>query len=1263
MSEDGKTGSNEQKAVAKGRGSLAINAAQYANVTVYQYVTYAGDKVTVQETIDPSRCPYPGLETFRTSEAKYFAGREDDVAELQVKLRDHDICGVIAASGAGKSSLVHAGLIPALAERETEAWDVFAFKPGQEPLYGLARSMSGVLAKGDNVDAQLDEINRNVEALRREPGRLRRYIEEIISRRADAIDGKHHHVLIFVDQWEELYTQEKDEDREILVRELMDVAERGLVKVLLTMRIDFMEEMLLLSTDFFRDLKPGIHFVEPMDEAGLRSAIEVPAGEVGLGVPEALTSRLIADLGKGRDHGSLPYLQFVLRQLWEMRDQATNSLTTEAYDGIKGLKGAIGAHADAVFRKLTKEEQGAAQRVLPRLANVSEAGAITSRRLPFADFDEPARKLLRKLAEPERRLVVLSSATEEVAEAEIVAEVAHEALLDDWKTLSGWIADRKHFFRLRNKLENDAKTWIENNGRNDFLIPAGKPLLDAQDLSAKALEGDISKDLKDFVKASDLRARSRKRWTGGLVTAALVAAAAVTTIFGFQNRNLEASNAALDRSLLLSRSDVAVGNGNLPEAVRLIDEARQLSDSHQARSRLQQIAFDWVAPELQIVLARNGYFQSLAYTPSGHLTALGTDGFGIRIGPDSGESIVAPAFNGSSSPWAHAVNDAGDMAVVSFHGTLVSNLSGNFSSDVPFVMGRELSREDATVRITENAYVAVVNAGDGVDRGGPSQYVARCPLTSPSVCETAAIPFEIDAVALSEDGRFVLIVTDSERAVPFDWDGGQVYIQTPLDPADDIQVIDWVGDVIAMGTASGNVILHRIDNGEIGSGRIFASTGDTVTALRIHPSGDSVLYTCSETEICLRRLDGTETMMRHPFSSVGQIAFSPDGTQFSAQHVLGGVSVWATPTTGLIHSGLGPTRATGYGSPSLAVAASAAGDVATVRADRSSVVYSADGALSVFDIPEPLDEEDRRPLGPSTVHLETTQDGDFFLLTNEGILSSDLASGVFESAPMLRSARDIAVITANEFVASDHGSVELIRGGIVSSFWQLGEAWFNYGTPSAGGVAYDLDTGRIFMSHLDEEILEGEPGSPELFGRSIFEEWSTVELESGDAQEDSLTSNDLREPRMRSVVPPVENGGGNIEASASLSLHPSGNWITSAAKGNRLTVHDIDGGVAVAELALDNEGVVKVLFSPDGGHLAALGEDGRLYVWIVDPQNNVAERDFVLQTANSEVPGRQAIDFDWLDENRLVFSNGAGDVYSLPLTQAALDTTLSLVGR
>ena len=268
------------------------------------------------------------------------------------------------------------------------------------------------------------------------------------------------------------------------------------------MRIDFLREMTTLNSELFKRLSPGgITFLTSLDKAGIREAIEKPAYAVGLEVPPALTSSLTSDLGS--DPTSLSYLQFVLRQLWLKRDKDTNSLTIKAYKDMDGLRGAIGKHAKTVYNNLSDDEKKLAQRTLPRLVNISESGRHTSRRMMFVDFSIAARSLLRKLAERDSRLIVLSSATADAEESEIIAEIAHEAIIDDWDDIASWIRDRKDFFRLRNKLEVDARTWKEKENHNaDFLIPTGKPLVMAEALLKDRLPGDISEGLKTYIDAS-----------------------------------------------------------------------------------------------------------------------------------------------------------------------------------------------------------------------------------------------------------------------------------------------------------------------------------------------------------------------------------------------------------------------------------------------------------------------------------------------------------------------------------------------------------------------------------------------------------------------------------------------------------------------------------------------------------------------------------------------------------------------------------------
>ena len=546
---------DRQRADAKGRGAVAVNVAQYGSATIYQNVVRLTDaqlgviaarlrEASGTEALPSDRtetCPYPGLETFLTSEAEFFAGRDDEVAELVAAVDRFGISASVSASGAGKSSLVNAGLIPALGRRETEKWDIFAFRPGREPLKALSRAISAILERDADHDDRLGVINRRVQSLRTGEVPLRDHLELLRASRMDAAAGRRHQVLFYIDQWEELYIQtDTESDRGDLIRELLDVTERGLAKVLLTMRADFMGDLLNGNNGLLCRLKPGICYLEQMTETSLRAAILKPAAAVDLSVPEDLTSRLVADTRA--QPGALPYLQFVLRQLWEQREKASNSLATEAYDKMGGLKGAIGRHASNVLEELTSKEQQLAARIIPRLVNVLDSGEPTSRRLSLADFDEDARTLLRKLADPDKRMIVLGAATDDAADSEIVAEVAHEALLREWNELKGWIADRKDFFRLRNKLEADAKTWKGNKNRHDFLIPSGKPLLDAAELQNDALEGEISEDLEGYLKISFWKDRSR-RWTrNGVFVALLIAAIGIATYFADLSGDLQASN-------------------------------------------------------------------------------------------------------------------------------------------------------------------------------------------------------------------------------------------------------------------------------------------------------------------------------------------------------------------------------------------------------------------------------------------------------------------------------------------------------------------------------------------------------------------------------------------------------------------------------------------------------------------------------------------------------------------------------------------------
>ena len=509
-------------AVSPAMARNALSAGRDVRVVIHQY--YA-DSVAPQKATngidgdnwnDSQRqiCPYRGLETFRATDAQYFAGRDTEIDQLEAALQSHDILGLIAASGAGKSSLVYAGLIPRLEQSDDNTlWDVFAFKPGREPLKSLSRALAGALGPYGDIDAEVEQINRRVRNFRSGDVPLRDLFERVRDARRAAHPDYAHRFLIFVDQWEELYTQvDNSEDRGILLRELEDAISEDGTQLLLTMRADFMGDILSHDRDFFESLKPGIQYLTPMSEDAMHEAIEVPANAVGLRLQDGLASQMVED-AKG-ESGYLAYLQFTLKQLWTKRDRASNTLTLNVYQAMGGLRGAIGKHADVVYRhQLTDAERSLARAVLPRLVYVSDHGSDISIRQPLSDFSNTAQALLRKLAGRDSRLVVLRGESE-IANAQpddIIVEVAHEALLRDWEALKGWITEREGFHVLRGRLDADAARWRLEQKNPDYLIPHGKPLLDAQALAQIARDNEISKDLCAYINASVQEEKHRQQ--------------------------------------------------------------------------------------------------------------------------------------------------------------------------------------------------------------------------------------------------------------------------------------------------------------------------------------------------------------------------------------------------------------------------------------------------------------------------------------------------------------------------------------------------------------------------------------------------------------------------------------------------------------------------------------------------------------------------------------------------------------------------------
>ena len=225
------------------------------------------------------------------------------------------------------------------------------------------------------------------------------------------------------------------------------------------------------------------------------AAITGPARRVGLEFESSLVERLLEDVGD--EPGNLPLLEFALTELWERR--AARRLTNAAYEALGRVAGAIGRRAEAVFEKLTEEQQAAAKRLFGRLVRVTdidEEGRDTRQRVRLSDLDETSRSAVEPFVAG-RLLVTARASGPSVAEANqdngpapsasddpTTVEVAHEALIRKWDRLQGWVKEDRTFLLWRQRLGFQIAEW-ERSGRDVGMLLRGALLKEAEDFKSR----------------------------------------------------------------------------------------------------------------------------------------------------------------------------------------------------------------------------------------------------------------------------------------------------------------------------------------------------------------------------------------------------------------------------------------------------------------------------------------------------------------------------------------------------------------------------------------------------------------------------------------------------------------------------------------------------------------------------------------------------------------------------------------------------------
>jgi WD40 repeat protein/DNA-binding SARP family transcriptional activator len=1124
----------------------------------------------------PQTPPYKGLHYFTEADAPLFFGRERLVGQLVDYLRGHHFVAVVGASGSGKSSLVRAGLVPALralaaAGPASPSSSVRILTPGRSPLHSLASVLAGEEATPAAAAAVREELAGD-------PGALRRLM-------AEGTSG-----LLVVDQFEELFTLCRDEaERRAFIANLLALpaaaagengAARPPQRVVITLRADFYAHCASYS-ELRQALESQQFYIGPMSASELRRAIELPAQRAGLEFQSGLVDLILRDVGD--EPGALPLLSHALLETWRRR--RGRQLALAGYAGAGGVHGAIARSAEQVYQDLRPEHQALARRIFLRLTELGEGTEATRRRAALSEllaYAGPVEVVLQRLAEA--RLIIIG---------EEAAEVAHEALIRAWPTLQQWLAEDRDGLRLHRRLTEAAQSWagLEHDPEELYRgarLAQAREWAQAQPEALNTLEHEFlsvseaqaeqetaereaqrQRELetaRQLAEAQKLRAEQSARsarllrmTVAGLLTFLVVAT--VLAVVGYR--------LAVQRQALV---EVSQANLARSEAQRLAAEADALLQSGGDAQLIALLAIRSLkigySPEADAVLGKammlnyptvsfTGHTNSLrdaAYSPDSRLIVTsGNDNTARLWQADTGQELRV--FEGHSAPVASVAYSHNGRYILTGSedgtaclwdagtGAVVLRIAGHTGQ----VLSVALSADDEWI---------VTSATDGWVR-----------VWSAKTGQAAGTPLQADTetVAISPDGNLVLTGDRDGLAELWDWRSGQVVRRLEGHTGRLIAVtFSPDGKLAATASVDKTVALWDVATGARRNVLVGHTAG--VFGVEFSPDGRQ-LVSVGEDRI-VRLWDTTTAEQVGQFyshsSTVTDVAFAPDGQHFVTAGSEGVALVWPARLPGPIRRLAGHT-----------------GQI-------WNVVYSPDGRyLLTTGVDKSARLWDTTTGTTVRVFLGHTAEIYGLAYAADGQL---VMTGSFDGT-----ARVWVVTTGQERWRFHAAGDAVVAGVALSPDGRYAAA------ADENGVAYlwDLATGapvRQWKAHASGiNLMSYSPDGTVLATTSND---ATVKLWSAPAG---------------ALLHTLE---GHTAFVVTAMFSPDGKQVVSASADRTVRIWDVATGASVRTITGHSDLVWSAVFSPDGHFLATASADGTARLW--DAVTGQEVRRFAGHTAGVE---------------------------------------------
>ena len=598
------------------------------------------------------RSPYRSLDAFTEADADLFFGRERVVTKLLESLkRNPRFLAVLGPSGSGKSSVVQAGLIPALRNgglSGSEKWGILSIRPGTEPFEALASA--GMSEPSHLVQAASDWLSAHPQNER---------------------------LLILIDQFEELLVSTPADTRADFVAALADLLDSALdVSVLLTLRDDFYSR-------FVQDAEPLVDWMEKsqviipptLEAAELRQMIERPARELGLVFASGLVDAILADARTADPSGRairstvLPLLEFALTQLWERR--VDGELTHDAYRAMGGVTGGLSQWADRAYYALRGNLRSVTRRVFSELVTLGDEtqGIADTRRVRSiaeltAKDGEGTKSVLDALVAA--RLLV---ARHDESSGQDTVEIIHETLLREWGLLESWLQDDRQFLLWRESLRAAQAAWQES-GQDVGALLRGAPLAEAEGWLEKR-GNDLGEAERKYVQEC-VRAFQNRKKKANLLTVAIILVAIFMMFLGIWGSS-SAKEARSQAAAAEAASTLAVAEqGRAEEQARIatanqaaafsmnmqndnfalasllaVQAMKQQDNIHTRSALLSSLQF---SPKLHQIFWHHGDINGIAFNPDGTILASGSSSKTIMLwNIETGKQICEPLTGHNSA--------------------------------------------------------------------------------------------------------------------------------------------------------------------------------------------------------------------------------------------------------------------------------------------------------------------------------------------------------------------------------------------------------------------------------------------------------------------------------------------------------------------------------------------------------------------------------------------------------------------------------------